>query len=129
MLVEGFVGGRFFLAIFLLVAVVGLALVLRQSAVELRVNKLEFETTGYSPGNYGGRRTEARMNIQGLEYRSGAEGVPGLYADMPFYWACLLPYISEQQANEIIERIYRRFPDTPTAADPYKNNLTTLELH
>ncbi|MDT8070683.1 MAG: hypothetical protein ROO76_21185 [Terriglobia bacterium] len=124
---DAFVPHRLMLIIVALAALLGVVMSMREQTVELRVNNLDFETLGYFGGSYRRRRTEPRMSIRGMEHRT-SENVPGLYADMPFYWACLLPFVSEQQANEIIERIYRKFPDTPVAADPFTENLTTLEL-
>ncbi len=125
--VDGFVPHRAILIVAALAAALGIVMSLREQKVTLRVTNLDFETLGYFGGSYRHRRSEPRMTIQGLEYRN-TEGVPGLYADTSFYWACLLPYVNEQQANEIIERIYQRFPDTPAPADPFTKAVTTLNL-
>lgn len=125
--VDGFVPHRAILIVAALGAALGAVMSLREQKVTLRVTNLEFETLGYFGGSYRHRRSEPRMSIQGLEHRR-SEAVPGLYANMPFYWACLLPYVTEPQANEIIERIYLRFPDTPAAADPFTKAVATLKL-
>jgi hypothetical protein len=124
---DAFVPHRVMLVAAAVAALLATVMSLREQTVKLRVTNLEFETLGYFGGSYRRRRTEPRMSIQGLEHRT-SENVPGLYANMPFYWACILPYVNERQANEIIERIYRRFPDTPVAADPFTKTFTTLKL-
>ena len=91
--------------------------------VELRVDNLDFVSTGHSPSDYQ-PSTIARADVSGLEFREanggGAEfpDLPqGLYIEHngPAPWSsatCVLPHANRVQTNEVIEAILRLFPDT-----------------
>jgi hypothetical protein len=109
--------------------------------VELRVNHLDFVSTGHSPSDYH-PSTISRADVYSLEFREANAGggdfpdLPqGLYVEHngPAPWSsptCVLPHANRGQTNEVIEAILRRFPDTGTLAQvsnekPY---LTLLNL-
>ena len=94
---------------------------LRGTQVELRVNKLDFVSSGHAPGGYNPSAI-SRANISGIEFRVAVHGggeIPdlprGLYVEHsengPWISAiCVLPHIDKLQSEQIIEAIYRRFP-------------------
>lgn len=121
----------------------GIVSALRGTAVELHVSNLDFVSSGHAPEDYHSS-TIARADIYNLEYRDASGGgdfpeLPeGLYVEHLSsglgLWnksTCVLPHLDKAQTEQVIEAIYRRFPDTgklpPTGAfDPY---LTSLNLN
>lgn len=89
-----------------------------ETVVRLRVTNLDFEPSS--------EPSVPRMSTRGLEHRLARRNdeSPGLYAGNN----CLLPNVTEEQAAMIIDRIYQKFPDTPTFEDPYGKSFTTLNL-
>jgi len=114
---------------------------IRDADVELRVDNLDFVSTGHSPSDYQ-PSTIARADVSGLEFREANEGgaefpdLPqGLYIEHngPAPWSsatCVLPHANRVQTNEVIEAILRLFPDTGTLpqASNDKPYLTLLNL-
>lgn len=77
-----------------------------------------------------GSATLNRMDIRELLFQAGdGEDSPqGLYAPHGWGTALLLPYVTEEQAFEIKDVIYRMFPDTPSGyARP--SDLISLNLN
>ena len=130
--------GLFFLGLCALSMIRDLIAYARGTRVVLRVTNLELTSTGfakdYSPSSI------PRANVQRLEYRkeSGGGGESaacpsGLYVEgRRSLWStqCLLPNIDEAQTNQVIDRIYARFPDTSTSAltGPEESGIITLGL-
>lgn len=113
---------------------------LRGSNVELRVTNLDLVSSGHAPEGYKTSSTP-RADVFRFEYRDAIgdvdlpEQAKGLYAEHKGIgsWAastCILPQVNRAQAEQIIEAIYLRFPDTgrlsASAAQP--SPLTTLNL-
>lgn len=97
---------------------------LRGTAVELRVKNLEFISSGRAPEDYRAS-TISRADIYNLEYREASGGgdfpeLPeGLYVehhrDGPgpgTTSTCVLPRLDKAQTEQVMQAIYRRFPDT-----------------
>jgi hypothetical protein len=119
---------------------------LRGTAVELLVTNLEFVSHGHAPEDYT-PSTIARADIYNLEFREASGGPDGPQLPKGLYVGhhregpgpgtsstCVLPHIDKDQVMEVIEAIYRRFPDTGKlpetgAFEPYliSLNLSTAE--
>ena len=133
-LFQMFVGG--FCALYILYEVVS---ELRGTQVELRVDNLDFSSLGHAPSGYN-PSIIPRADIDRLEYRKASGGgeepvLPeGLYVEHPGgFWnsaTCVLPHLNQTQTEQVIEAIYRRFPDTGTLApgDRDKSHLIALNL-
>jgi hypothetical protein len=113
---------------------------LRGCNVELRVTNLDFVSTGRAPDGYKASTTP-RADVFRLEYHDAIGGVDvpeqaqGLYAEHRGIgsWAastCILPQVNRAQTEQIIEAIYRRFPDTGTlsSSDAQPTQLISLNL-
>jgi hypothetical protein len=113
---------------------------LRGTDVELRVTNLDFISMGHAPGDYK-PSTISRADIYNLEFREATGG--GDFPDLPqgLYvehhgggpWnpsTCVLPNIDRAQTEQVIESIYRSFPDTGTLppSGPFEPYLTSLNL-
>lgn len=149
-------GGSFFLYILLhsseskdrLLVFAGLAVLLlaidifarlRGTNVQLHVSNLDFISTGHAPEAYS-PSTISRAEIYNMEFREavgGGEGeLPmGLYVEHHggSHWStgtCVLPNLDKAQTEQVIEAIYRRFPDTGTLppSGPFEPYLTSLNL-
>jgi hypothetical protein len=115
---------------------------LRGTSVQLRVGNLDLVSSGHAPAGYG-PSTISRADIYSFEYRKASGGggetpeyPQGLYADYRGggRWQsgrCILPHINQVQAEEVIEAIYKRFPDMGTLApgDPFESDLISLNLN
>jgi hypothetical protein len=134
-LLRWFVGGAFLVG--LLASIIS---TLRGCDVELRVTNLDFVSAGHAPEGYKASAIP-RAGIFRLEYRDATGGIDdaeqakGLYAEHRGIgsWSrstCILPQVDRAQAEQIIEAIYQRFPDTGTlssaAAQP--SPLISLNL-
>ena len=114
----------------------------RGTDVELNVTNLDLISKGHSPSGYRSM-TISRADIYDLEYRAAQSGggevedLPeGLYAVhrqlMPWDAShCILPEVGRVQAEEIIQQIMHRFPDTGALASrpPEPSKLTSLDLN
>ena len=113
---------------------------MRGTDVTLVVTNLDFRSEGRSPNGYKPSLI-ARADIQCMEFREAsgggedAENPSGLYVQQRGILlgssTCVLPDINESQTAQVIEAIYRRFPDTSTLApsanaEPY---LISLNLN
>jgi hypothetical protein len=96
----------------------------RAVRVELRVNNLEIQVIGHQRSVPGLNRIIPLSTIQRLEYRPGQEHQPnkgegesdspsGLYVEQRWKADCVLPHLNEQQTQEAIDAIYKRFPVIP----------------
>jgi hypothetical protein len=108
---------------------------LRGTDVELRVTNLDFLSTGRAPAGYKSSSIPSAdiYNLKFEEAMSGDYERPsGLYAEHHGIFlnptTCILPHIDEAQTEQVIDAIYRRFPDTAHSAnsEPY---LTSLNLN
>lgn len=99
-----------------------IASLFRGCDVELQVTNLEVASRGHSPGGYE-PSTVSRADVTDLEYRDASGGVDvpeqpqGLYLERDGIsrWNmsnCVLPQVSREQAETVIDFIHHRFPDT-----------------
>jgi len=113
----------------------------RGTDVELRVENLNFVSTGHAPGGYT-RGTVSRDDLLRLDYRAASGGGDdpeypgGLYVEYnsDSAWEtriCALPHITEQQTEEVIAAIRREFPeiDKLTQGRPAHSPLISLNLN
>ncbi|MGC4056180.1 MAG: hypothetical protein QM757_45830 [Paludibaculum sp.] len=107
------------------------------SHAELRVTNLEYVTRGPQTSNwFQSENRIPRAGVRWLEYREDQSGpesgaVGGLYAKGKYSAACLLPFIDEAQAIDVIERIEARFVsvgEQRTEESPFGRNFTRLNL-
>jgi hypothetical protein len=130
-----------YLILFLfLLAAVEIFRALRGTRVELRVQDLDFVSTGHAPGGYS-PSSVSRDDLLRLEFGEGSGGedkeLPcGLYAeyqsDSAFETSfCLLPHIDREQTEQVIQAIRMRYPeiDKLTITRPPGSGLTILNLH
>ncbi len=107
-----------------LAAAIAFFLTFRQSHAVLRATNLDFETTGEYPA------TISRADITAMFY-DRAQGDEASYTPAGLYangGVCLLPFVREEQANEIIQAIYQRFPDMPLKSEK-QGALLTLKIN
>jgi hypothetical protein len=108
---------------------------LRGTDVELLITNLDFISTGRAPAGYKSSSIP-RADIYNLKFGEAMSGdheqPSGLYVEhhgiLRNPTTCVLPHIDEAQTEQVIEAIYRRFPDTARSAnsEPY---LTSLNLN
>jgi len=114
---------------------------LQGAHVTLRVTNLDLISTGHAPDGYS-PSSIPRASIYNLEFREasgGGEDAPnpsGLYVEHEGLLhnpaTCVLPHINEEQTQQAIEAILRRFPDTESLAPPrkgYSSDLISLNLN
>ncbi len=131
----------FLIAFVFLVAALEIFRALRGTRVELRVQNLDFVSTGHAPGGYF-PSSVSRDDLLRLEFREASGGGEdrefprGLYveyqSDSAFETCfCLLPHIDREQTEEVIQAIRARFPeiDKLTITRPPGSGLTLLNLH
>ncbi len=110
---------------------------LRGTAVQLQIRNLDLLSNGHAPGGYS-PSTISRADIERFEYRSAggggdsAEWPEGLYAEWKGFgpWPssqCILPGVSQDQADAVIDAIYKRYPDTGTFSPIIGLNLSSSE--
>jgi hypothetical protein len=107
----------------------------RGTDVELHITNLDFISTGRAPAGYKSSSIP-RADIYNLKFdraMSGDHEQPsGLYVEhhgvLLNPTTCVLPDVDEAQTEQVMEAIYRRFPDTAHSAnsEPY---LTSLNLN
>ncbi len=113
---------------------------LRGTDVQLQIGNLDLVSQGHAPGGYNSS-TISRAIVERFEYRKASGGgdgpdfPEGLYAEWGGFasWPssqCILPRVSQSQADLVIESIYRRFPDTGTVSSnsPRQSELISLNL-
>jgi hypothetical protein len=126
-----------FVAVSLIRGIISLA---RGTDVELSITNLELISTGHAPSGYNSSSIP-RADIYSMEFRQATGGSDeaaqpsGLFVEhhglLRNPTTCVLPHIDEAQTDQVLEAIYRRFPDTSTLApsantDPY---LISLNLN
>jgi len=116
-------------------SVFGYLEVMRFRTAELRATNLEFQTT--FSGLFRSAHSVPRANIRWLEYRDEGGGsdsyaTEGLYAVLNHGSKCILPYLSPQQTDTVIDALYRQFPDMLSEGaeprSPFGEHFTTLGL-
>jgi|GEM_PF-6130274 len=131
-LLQIFVGGVFIISL-----IRDILSALRGVDVELRITNLDFISSGRASKDYR-PSTISRADIYNLEFREVMDG--GDFLDLPkglyveYHGGpsiCVLPHLDKLQTKEVIEAIYRRFPDTGTLspAGPLEPYLTSLNLN
>lgn len=104
----------------------------RENNVELRITNLELITKGYFGGEYRSVRQVSAADIHWLEYQEEQVGPEadrpgGMYAKLKWSRHCVLPYLDEAQTNELIERIYAKYPSLTSNSDGRRTSA--LEGH
>ena len=132
-----FVGG-----LCMVVIMSGVVSALRGTAVELRITDLEFVSSGHAPEDYK-PSTIARADIYNLLFCEASGGgddpeLPeGLYVGHHRVGpgpgttsTCVLPNIDKAHTEQVIEAVYRRFPDTGrlTRTGGFEPYLISLNL-
>jgi hypothetical protein len=98
----------------------------RMRIVTLSVTQAEIRSVGSVGDNFGNTRRVATSAIAWLDYKLGVSGPEtshepeGLYAETTDGSVCLLPDITREQANLIIDGIERKFP---LLAEAWKKNI------
>ena len=117
----------------------GIATLFRGCKVELRVTNLDISSRGHSTDGYR-PSTISRADVTLLTFReaSGGADVPenprGLYIEHLGMgkWkidTCVLPQVNREQAQEIVETIYSRFPDTGTLSSSVSETSPLISLN
>jgi hypothetical protein len=114
---------------------------LRGTDVRLRIGNLDLVSSGRAPGRYT-PTTIPRADIYNLEYRDAfgdgdsmnyPQGIYVEYRDSGRWQLgqCILPHVTQIQAQQVIEAIYMHFPDTGTAdpGGPFETDLISLNLN
>ena len=113
---------------------------LRGTDVQLQIGNFDLVSRGHAPGGYNSS-TISRATVERFEYRKASGGgdgpdfPEGLYAEWSGFGSspssqCILPAVSQTQADEVIEAIYKRFPDTGTLSSnkSHPSDLISLNL-
>ena len=101
--------------------------VLRKRHSELHVTSRELTTTGFLQGRF--RAPIPLEEIQRLEYRPYEYGgedpdqLEGLYVQTSHGTKCMLTFVTEAEANRVIEAIYRNFPEIPVNSPENRSML------
>jgi hypothetical protein len=124
----------FLLGIVAVLLIKDIVSLLRGTDVELRATNLDFISAGRAPSGYKSSSIP-RADVYNLKFDQAMSGdheqPSGLYVEhhgiLRNPTTCVLPHIDEAQTQQVIEAIYRRFPDTAHSAnsEPY---LTSLNL-
>jgi hypothetical protein len=112
---------------------------LRGTDVQLQIGNLDLVSRGHAPGGYNSS-TISRATVERFEYRRASGGgdgpdfPEGLYAEWSGFgsWPssqCILPGVGQSQADEVIEAIYRRFPDTGTLSSNKSRQSDLISLN
>ncbi len=130
--------GPMLIALAVLVVAADLIYVMRRRNAELTVTNLELRSRAYIEGWYGPVRSVPRADIRWMEYQEDTTGPEtahhpeGLYAVLDRRNICLLPYVNEEQAALVIDKIVKKFPDFGDQwrrQSPFGENFTTLGLN
>jgi len=110
----------------------------RENNVELRITNLGFIAKGSFGGEYRSVRKVSAADIHWLEYQEEQAGPEadrpgGMYAKVKYGSQCVLPYLDESQTNELIERIYAKYPSLKSncaghRTSAFEGHFTTLGL-
>jgi hypothetical protein len=112
---------------------------LRGTDVKLQIGNLDLTSQGHAPGGYNSS-TISRATVERFEYRKASGGgdgpdfPEGLYAEWSGFgsWSssqCILPGVTQSQADVVIEAIYRRFPDTGTLSPNRSRESDLISLN
>ena len=123
----------------LIVLAAGLSLLLgiRRQNAELLVTIFELKSRGRFGDSFRSNRSLNPADVRWLEYQQDTTGPEtshhpgGLYAVLKGRSTCVLPYVDEQQAGEIIQRIMKRFPrlrEQWEQQTPFGTHITSLGL-
>jgi hypothetical protein len=123
-LLSAFSGPTRALALGVTARILGIEIVsaFRGADVELRVNNLDFVSSGHSPSDYH-PSIISRADVVGLEFREanpGGADFPDLpqglcieHGGAPWSSAtCVLPHANRIQSNDVVDAILQLFPDT-----------------
>jgi hypothetical protein len=108
----------------------------RTKRVELRVTNVEFSTRGNAELRMRMGQAVSAAEVRWLEFREagGSEGQPepcGLYAVKSRGYVCLLPFVTELEANQLIREIAQKFPTVAAfwrSESPYGANFLSLGI-
>jgi hypothetical protein len=108
----------------------------RTKRVELRVTNVEFSTRGNAELRMRLGQAVSAAEVRWLEYRetAGSEEQPeprGLYAVKKRGYACLLPFVTELEANQFIREIAQKFPTVAAfwrSESPFGANFLSLGI-
>jgi hypothetical protein len=120
-----------------IVAVLSLFLGMREQHAELRVTNLALTSKGRYGDSLWSKRSVSAADVRWLEYQQDSTGPEtshhpgGLYAVLSNRNICILPYVDEHQAADVIQRIVERFPDLRgrwEGQSPFGQHFTSLGL-
>jgi hypothetical protein len=108
----------------------------RTKRVELRVTNVEFSTRGNAELRMRMGQAVSAAEIRWLEYReaAGSEEQPeprGLYAVKSRGYVCLLPFVAEAEADQLIREITQKFPTVAAfwrSESPFGANFLSLGI-
>ena len=87
----------------------------RGSRTELVVTADQLLARGNIGRLFSSETTIRTADVTAMRYQVGGEGAPsGLYVGHGWRSTCLVPEISEDQTNQILDEIFRRFPNIAT---------------
>ena len=116
----------------LVLLAVGLAFarVVRERRIDLLVTNLEFRLVR---SDFGVGQVVCSADVKWLEHQDGGEDEPeGLYALLRFGKVCVLPHANPAEADQVIDRIEKRFPDMAerwrASGTPFDRHFITLGL-
>ena len=114
----------FFWLIFGLVAAYSLVTgLLATGSSELIVTSNELLARSNLGGLFSKETSISAADITGIEYQSGGEDNPsGIYVKHGWRSQCVLSDLTREQADEILNQIFRQFPDIGVG-DPNPNSL------
>jgi hypothetical protein len=132
-----FLDGRWKLVTSVLVAILSFAAVFRPRYARLTITNVEFLTRGNFSTRFRAPQTVCTGDVRWLEYQEGSRTEDsshdpgGLYAAMIRGKACLLPFLTEVQTNQLIVEIEKRFPGLAErwrAESPFNTHFLAFEL-
>jgi hypothetical protein len=90
--------------------------------VSLRVTADELVTQGNMGKLFETEQRIATRDVLGMSYRTGGENeMSGLYVKLRWSERCILPRLSEEQAQQTIEIISKKFPDLATSDSAFSS--------
>jgi hypothetical protein len=102
--------------------------------VSLRVTADELVTQGNMGKLFETEQQIATKDVLGMSYRLGGEGeMYGLYVKLRWNERCILPRLSEEQSQQAIDTLSRKFPNLATSDSAFSlfggaDKITTLGL-
>ena len=111
----------------LIAGVAGFAGTVSERQIQLQVTNREFSLSGSRGGGFGISPSVCSADIKWLEHQDGSGEEPeGLYAILRFHKVCVLPHVDPAQADQVIDRIEKRFPDM---AERWRASGSTFGRH